>query len=152
MKNLMQIRKKTSRKIFTLIEKLTSADEDLIRECFTILNDLFEEITITSEVLHVLLTIIKLHITTVEKTIAEEPYKLLKTVLLKISNDPNLMLDNAVYELYEYSRATLISTSLDHIRNVCRDICSIYIKQEVSNTTVNGKKKVRTHTTVDFNK
>lgn len=31
MPNIGQIRKKTSRKIFPLIEKLTSADEDLLR-------------------------------------------------------------------------------------------------------------------------
>lgn len=48
MQNITQIRKKASRKIFTLVEKLTSADEDLLRECFTLLNDLFEEINITA--------------------------------------------------------------------------------------------------------
>ena len=129
MKNIMQIRKKASRKIFDLIEKLTSADEDLLRQCFTLLNDLFEEVSITPEVLHVLVALIKLHITTVERTIAEQPYKLLKTVMIKISSNPKLLFDHAVYELYEFVRATLITTSLDHIRNVCRDICCIYIKQ-----------------------
>jgi hypothetical protein len=129
MRNIADIRKKTSRKIFDLIEKLTAADEDLLRECFTILNDLFEEVAITSEILHVLITIIRLHITTVEKMVEEEPYKLLKTVIIKISSTPKLMLDSAVYELYELVRATLLTTTFEHIRNICRDICCLYIRQ-----------------------
>lgn len=47
LRTIAQMRKKVCRKIFALIEKLTSADEDLLRECFTLLNDLFLQVTIT---------------------------------------------------------------------------------------------------------
>lgn len=130
LRTIAQMRKKVCRKIFALIEKLTSADEDLLRECFTLLNDLFLQVTITREILPTLLTIVKLHITGSDHGVLEEPYRLFKTILHKISGSA-LILEEGIYELYELVRMTMINSSLDDIRSICRSICLIFMRQEV---------------------
>lgn len=85
--------------------------------------------------------------------VAEEPYKLFKTVIIKISNNPKLLLDQAVYELYELVRATLITTTLDHIRIVCQDICCQYIKQQpYQEEGTQKKEKNKNYVRIDFGK
>ena len=128
MVGIAQMRKKVCRKIFVLIEKLTAADEDLLKECFVLLNDLFIQVNITKEILPTLLSIIKLHITGNDHGVLEEPYRLFKTVLHKISGTP-LIFEESIQELYELVRITMISTTLDPIRSICRSICLIFIRQ-----------------------
>lgn len=108
--NISTLRKKISRKVFVLIEKITATDEELLRECFTILNDLISTIAINKEVLPTVLTVIKLHISSTEEHLVEEPYKLFETVLHKISGSA-LMEDSEVMALYEEIKLTLLSTS-----------------------------------------
>ena len=136
---IAQMRKKVCRKIFALIEKLTSTDEDLLRECFTLLNDLFVQVTITKEVLPTLLGIIKLHITGSEHGMLEEPYRLFKTVLHKVSGTP-LVHEDSILELYELVRITMINTPLDQIRAICKSICLIFIRQEAPQPDAHSKR------------
>ena len=129
---------------------MTGSDEDLLRECFVLLNDLFVQVTITKEVLPTLLSIIKLHITGSEHGILEEPFRLFKTVLHKISGTA-LMVEDGVQDLYELVRITMINTTLDQIRGICRSICLIFIRQQIPiDGNKNAKSRINLQQMISF--
>lgn len=126
MKNL---RKRVTKSILSSTEKLTAADEDLVKESFTILNDLFSEVTITKNMLPSLITIIKLHTSTTEEMYTPEPYRLLKTVILKCTS---LIYNPLLLDVHDFVRVQMVATNSKEIRDICKSICGVYLRDKAS--------------------
>lgn len=60
------------------------------------------------------------------------------------------MFEESVKEMYQFIRMTLINTSMDKIRGICRLICLIYIRQIDIEQTIQFQKIKKSNFSIGF--
>jgi hypothetical protein len=120
------IKKQTSRKILLLVQQLTLADEELLKECFVFLNDLISEAAVTLEMLPNFISVIKLHTpTTEDQPHLPETYQLLRTLLFKC---PQYLYHSLLDDLHLFTRLQLPTCRNKEIRDLACSILSVYLR------------------------
>ena len=125
---LKLLKKQASRKILLLIEQLTLADEELLKESFMFLNDMVSSVTIHAEMLPNLVAAIKLHTpTTEEQPNIPETYRLLQTLLIKA---PNHLYHPLLQEMHKLIQLQVITCRNKDIKAICKSILGLYLRDK----------------------
>jgi hypothetical protein len=125
---LQSLRRQASRKVLALAERLTLADEELLKESFVFLNDFTSEAAVTLEALPGLVSLVKIHLSTSDdQPQLSEVYKFLRTLLVKA---PLYIYHPLVEDLHELLRVQLATTANRDIRELARTCLSLYLRDK----------------------
>ena len=120
------VRRQTSRKILLLVQQLTLADQELLKECFLFLNDLVGEAAVPLEALPSFVGAIRLHTpTTDDQPHLPETYQLHRTLLYKC---PHYLYHPLLDDLRVLVRAQLPPCRNKELRDLSVAILSVYLR------------------------